>query len=90
MSRALEMYRALDVRLTWVRLIHFGKPSEEERRVLDEMDAAWQALSDAEQAMLSAEPAPKEDVVGLLAQALLRDNKVNVNERIPARHLVAA
>ena len=90
MSKALETYRALDVRLTWVRLIHFGKASEEERRVLDDMDAAWQALSDAEQAMLSAEPAPTEDVASLLAQAVLRDNKVNVNERIPARHLVAA
>ncbi len=57
MSDTLATYRALESDLARIRWIHRGLESREEDDVLEKMDHAWARLSDAEQALVSAEPA---------------------------------
>jgi hypothetical protein len=55
MSKELLRYRRLERRLWMTRWLREGEESAEEDAILDEMDAAWQDLSESEQAVLRAE-----------------------------------
>ncbi|HEY3320474.1 MAG TPA: hypothetical protein VGP72_08410 [Planctomycetota bacterium] len=62
MSDALEGYRQLQDKLSWVRWTHLGHDSDEEDAVLDEMDGVWWSLSEEERRSISAEP-PRADLI---------------------------
>lgn len=57
MSKELVQYRRLERRLWMTRWLHAGAESPEEDTILDEMEVAWLALSEAEQALLRSEGA---------------------------------
>jgi hypothetical protein len=55
MSKELVLYRRLERRLWMTRWMHEGEESVEEDGILDEMELAWMALSEGEQALLRTE-----------------------------------
>ena len=58
MTQALARYLELRARLAQVRWKHAGYDSADEELLLEEMDDAWEALSEAEIAELEAHPPP--------------------------------
>jgi len=55
MSESLQRYRELERKLIRVRWLNRGLESEEEDRLLDEMDVVWWQLAEAEREMLQQE-----------------------------------
>lgn len=55
MSKAFQIYRALERDLIYLRWQHAGFESEEEDPILDAMEAVWYELSEEEQQVLYAE-----------------------------------
>jgi hypothetical protein len=62
MSEALENYRALQERLTWIRWTHLGHDSLEEDAHLDKMDDAWWKMSCDERDQISCEPSREDPI----------------------------
>ena len=56
MSAASDNYMTMLVNLDRVRSLHKGLESDAEDKLLDEMDAAWQALTDEEREKIQAIP----------------------------------
>lgn len=56
MSEAFEKYRSLKQRLIHVRWIHRGLESDEEDRLIEDMDTVWWQLDTDEQDMFRTEP----------------------------------
>lgn len=56
MSISLDRYRELEASLALQRLKVRGFSSPEEDRILDQMDAVWWQLEEAEREMLNSEP----------------------------------
>jgi hypothetical protein len=55
MTNDLARYRQLERRLWMTRWRHDGQESEEEDAILDEMEAVWMNLIEADRAILSLE-----------------------------------
>ena len=86
MSEALNNYRELQRKLTWVRWEHAGCESEQEDRVLEEMDGVWHDLASAERAMISAEPS-RMDMIRSTPVVRVRDVVVKIGHTESVRHL---
>ena len=56
MSEDVRRHRELERRLRHVRWLKQGLESEEEDRLLDEMDALWWELSEEERGLLDDDP----------------------------------
>ena len=56
MSEAFEKYHSLKQRLIYVRWVHRGLESDEEDRLIEDMDAVWLQLDSDEQDRFRAEP----------------------------------
>lgn len=57
MSAASDNYMTMLVNLDRVRSLHKGLESDEEDKLLDEMDVIWQTLTDEEREKIQALPA---------------------------------
>ncbi len=55
MSAAFARYRRLDDELAFIRWIHRGLESEEEDRILDDMEQVWWELEEQERELLQSE-----------------------------------
>lgn len=58
MSERLDAYRQLEARLAWLRWKHAGLETPDEEALVDEMEAAWWQLSEAERHVANGELVP--------------------------------
>lgn len=87
MTEALKRYRQLEDDLVFVRWVNRGLESEEEDKLLDEMEQAWWELDDQERALIEAAPPRsliRESSVGGYHRRLV-DSDVIVNPATPPR-----
>jgi len=89
MSQFLSQYRELDIQLCLVRWRHAGFESEEEDRLVDEMETLWWKIEESERELLRSEPQrslirPSQGVG--IHRDLFEEDKQN-NPCSPARNL---
>ena len=62
-SPRIQVLRCLEVKLAAVRETHRGSDSDEQDAILDEMDAAWWALTKPERDYINATTSPNYDAL---------------------------
>jgi hypothetical protein len=91
MSNALSQYRELEDQLVYVRWLNRGAESDEEDRLLDEMEEVWWQLEEHERETLQAE-APRSLIRDAAMHSTRRivDSDKDANPDAPPRRLEEA